>query len=211
MPRIFGNSIQNALQRVTASYNIYWATTKKEREKIGEQSRFYYLKAEVESLNNDEEREFLKLLNDYRYFTLYRQRVKENLMIHEKSLSKEITKDIESKINSNLDEYRWGANEVIQDEKYGKMLSRLLKAFLEVENPDYKYYLNSEVDETDIGKITKRAESRMNESMRVLFEHQLEKVRAALQKKIDAKVSSKSLKSALSFGHNYQADFSSKH
>ena len=204
------NALRDALKRVMTSYNIYWATTKKERERISKQSRFYYIKAELKSLNYNEEREFLKLLNAYREMTQYRQMNRENLRMRTKFLTKETNKNVEYKTN-NLNESRWGVKEVIKDEKYGKMLSRLLISFLDAENPDYKYYLSSEVDETDIGKITKRAGPRMNQKARVMFEHQLEDIKAALQKKIDAKASSKSLKSALNFDHNYQAAFSSKH
>ena len=193
-----------------ASYNIYWATTKEERERIDEQSRFYYIKTEVESLNNSEEREFLKLLNSYRYLTLHPQRVKERLMMHAKSLSKEVTEDVENKRNNDLDEIKWNIDKVIKDKKYGKRLSRLLVTFLDAENPDYKYYLNSEVDETDIGKITKKTGSRGHKKTRVMFNYYLEDMKASLQKKIYAIVLPKSLNPAINFDYNYQAAFSGK-
>ena len=66
--------------------------------------------------------------------------------------------------------------EFLSHEKYGKMLSRLMMAFLNASNPDFKYYLDPKNDELDLGEIGIR-KTCMKEETRLACRHRLEDLR----------------------------------
>ena len=164
------------LYRMTTSCLIYLKSTDKERKSIDEKSRFYYIKRELENLDADEEKEL------FRYITHKRLWAKKPLEINEpldesvqQGTFNHVTKAISGKF-TRVSNSKKKMKEFLSHEKYGKMLSRLMMDFLNADNPDYKCYLDSKIDELDLGEIGIR-KLYMKEEARLAYRSRLEDLR----------------------------------
>jgi len=163
----FRNLYSFTLCRVLTTCRKYLTSTKEEQKEVTEQSRFFYVKQEIDKLTDEEKEALLKYINEYKYELFKPKQTSENFFeVEEIEITPELIKSRSSK-NYTLKR----VSSYLKNRQFGGLISRLIIQFLKNDNPDYQLYLNPESDEVIPGKVEPRMKTLGDQSRKMLKNH----------------------------------------
>jgi len=131
-----------------------------QRKNMTEESRFWYIKQELDSLSPEEKQSFLACIDQYSVI---------------RDVEESNDASVQTKKPKRSNHLNYSKNKVreffVKNKGHAAILARLIPNFLNPENKDFKFYLDPANDEISIGNTTSRSKS-MHQDTRELFKNE---------------------------------------